>query len=192
MSPEFFVEVPSALQDECTAEQYNRFLRNRPWTEVLERFFPGRVPDRVIRIFERIDLQYKLKEEVINVLIHYLKAENLSWSRPYIETIASDMLGRQIETYEQAVEYIRRQTEQKRKSAARQERGSASPAPGARPASGKTGRAGRGKPRLPVFAGEGPRELSDEEFARILREVTGRDPSPGTRREEEPKREAKS
>jgi replication initiation and membrane attachment protein len=170
---EFFVEVPAMLQDQCTAEQYNLFLRNRPYTDVLERFFPGKVPDRILQIFERIDLQYKLKEEVINVLIHYLKAENLSWSRPYIETIAADMLGRQIETWEQAVEYIRRQTELKRKAAQPQERGtSPSRQPGRKGPAGRS--AGRGKPPIPVFTGEG-QKVSEEEFARILREVTGKE-----------------
>ena len=35
-------------------------MRNEPHTRFLQRFFPGAVPDWIERVFERMDLNYKL------------------------------------------------------------------------------------------------------------------------------------
>ncbi len=102
-----YLNIPEGFQSQCDIHQYNMLLRNEPYTGVLKRFFPGSVPDRILDVFAKIDMNYKLKEEVINVLIHHLKTNNLSWTKAYIESIASDMLGKRIDSFEQAVEYIR-------------------------------------------------------------------------------------
>jgi replication initiation and membrane attachment protein len=104
----FYLDAPQIFQGQCDVHQYNMMLRNEPYTLVLKRFFPqGSVPNGVIQIFEIIDLNYKLNEEVINVLIHFIHADRRSWTKASIEAVASDLLGKHIITYEQAVEYVR-------------------------------------------------------------------------------------
>jgi replication initiation and membrane attachment protein len=104
----FYLDAPQIFQGQCDVHQYNMMLRNEPYTLVLKRFFPqGSVPDGVLDIFQKIDLNYKLNEEVINVLIHFIHADRRSWAKSSIEAVASDLLGKRIITYEQAVEYVR-------------------------------------------------------------------------------------
>ncbi len=152
----YYLDVPAVFQGQCDIHQYNALLRNEPYTRILKKFFPGSVPEPIMDTFERIDLNYKLKEEVINVLIHYLKAYNLSWSRGYIEAIAADMLGKQIDTYEQAVQYVRDAVKAKEKP------------------SGKTSSRGRGKqkPKIPIIS-DVPQEapITDEELEEIRKKA---------------------
>lgn len=73
-------------------------------------------------MFEKIDLNYKLSGEVINVLIHYLMTMVASggeqrMNRNFVEAIASNMLVKQVNTYEKAVKYIRDQSKVKGKGA---------------------------------------------------------------------------
>lgn len=118
----YYLEVPQQLRGECTDHQYNYIMRNEPYTAVLKMFFTqGSIPDGVLNIFEKIDLNYKLKEEVINVLIHFLHIDRRSWAKSSIEAVASDMLGKQILTYEQAVEYVREKISYKQKAASKVE-----------------------------------------------------------------------
>ncbi|GIQ68463.1 helicase DnaB [Xylanibacillus composti] len=165
----FYLEVPEMLRDHCSISQYNHMLRNSPHTEVLERFFPGAVPGHVLNIFDMVDRNYKLQEEVINVLIHYLKTEQLSWNKPFIDSIAADWLGKQIDSYEKAVTYLR----------SRQSAGESKPeAAGARSSGSRKrfGGSAQQKPKIPTIQhepGKGP-EVSDEELERILEKVRQR------------------
>jgi replication initiation and membrane attachment protein len=142
---QFYLEVPAQLRNECTDHQYNYILRNEPYTYVLKKFFTqGSIPDGVLNIFEKIDLNYKLNEEVINVLIHFLHVDRRSWAKSSIEAVASDMLGKQVVSYEQAVEYIREKIRYKEKVASKVE---------AAKAGGNTatrGRQGKQKPNIPI------------------------------------------
>ncbi len=151
----FYLEIPDVFKGQCDIHQYNIMLRNEPYTRVLERFFPGSVPDHILNIFEKLDLNYKLNEEVINVLIHYLKVYNLAWNRGFIESIASDMLGKEVSSYETAVAYIRARTQIKQQQ--RKPRGAAA----------SKGRSG--KPNIPIIGETAPQDtaLSEEELEEI-------------------------
>jgi len=121
----YYLEVPALFQGQCDIHQYNMILRNEPYTLVLKRFFPkGSVPDGVMDIFDKIDLNYKLPEEVINVLIHFIKVENRSWAKSSIEAVAADLLGKQVTSYEQAVGYVRDKAKYRELVAARTTNGS--------------------------------------------------------------------
>lgn len=159
----FFLEVPDGLREQFSVEAYNDFLCNHSHIEVLELFFPGAVPNAVLDTFERLDLHYRLNEEVINVLIHYLKTAQLPWNGKYIETIAADMLGQQIDTYEKAVDYVRRQMEAKRKKTSAR-----SAAESSRSRRGVQG----GKPQLPLYPEDGASAtVSDQDVERIIRKA---------------------
>ncbi|NHN30375.1 helicase DnaB [Paenibacillus agricola] len=152
---EFYLQVPDIFQGECNQHQYNYILRNEPYRFLLEKIFSkGTVPDGLLDTLAKVDLNYGLKEEVINVMIHYLYMNKRSWSKASIEFSVTDMLAKQVNSYEQAVQYIREQAKyMESKSAA------AAPRTGAR-ASGSTGAAGqrsnyargtgRQKPLLPT------------------------------------------
>jgi replication initiation and membrane attachment protein len=105
---EFYLEVPDIFQGECNQHQYNYILRNEPYTFLLEKIFSkGTVPDGLLDTLAKVDLNYRLNEEVINVLIHFIYVNKRSWAKNSIEASVTDMLGKQVSTFEQAVQYIR-------------------------------------------------------------------------------------
>ncbi|MNW55508.1 hypothetical protein D3C74_331690 [compost metagenome] len=170
---EYYVEVPPQFLSKCDIHQYNMMLRNEPYTRLLQTFFPGAVPTQLMDTFEKIDLNYKLSGEVINVLIHYLmtmvaSAGDQRMNRNFVEAIASNMLVKQVNTYEKAVRYIRDQTKVKGKGAATGTSGST----GARQRSySKTG--GRsGKAEIPIVLDDGSAgTVSEEEFAAMMKKA---------------------
>ncbi|MFC5528551.1 DnaD domain protein [Cohnella yongneupensis] len=169
------LDVPERFLAEVTPSQYNEMLRREPYTRMLERYFPGAVPDAFIRMFEKIDMNYKLPEPVINVLIHYVlgMSSNQRLTKSFIDSIASNMLAKGIDTLDKAVMYVR---EQEKLNAAL-ERKRNGDAPSARGSGGGT-RQGRGaasrKPSMPVVKDEGPvREVSPEEREK-MRELARR------------------
>ncbi|UQZ33286.1 helicase DnaB [Paenibacillus sp. PK3_47] len=168
---EYYVEVPPQFLSKCDIHQYNMMLRNEPYTRLLQTFFPGAVPGQLMDIFEKIDLNYKLSGEVINVLIHYLMTMVASggeqrMNRNFVEAIASNMLVKQVNTYEKAVRYIRDQSKVKGKGSG------AAPASGTRQRSyAKSG--GRSpKPEIPMVADDGSAgTVSEEEFAAMMKKA---------------------
>ncbi|OGX68574.1 MAG: hypothetical protein A2189_03900 [Paenibacillus sp. RIFOXYA1_FULL_44_5] len=109
---QYYLEVPAIFQTMCNIHEYNFMLKNEPYIQMLKRFFSkGSVPDRVLDIFEKISLNYQLNDEVINVLIHYLHSnKDSSWTKSYIESIAADMIGKQVSSFEHTVDYVREKT----------------------------------------------------------------------------------
>ncbi|WP_166240554.1 helicase DnaB [Paenibacillus turpanensis] len=109
----YYLEVPAKYEGEYSIHRYNAMLRNEPYTHVLPRFFPRKsVPKNILSAFDKAHRVFKLKEEVINVLIHHIHVNNLTWGAAYIESVAGDMLGKHIESYESAVQYVRDKTKQ--------------------------------------------------------------------------------
>jgi len=168
---EFYLEVPPLFAGQCNQHQYNLIMRNEPYTKVLERFFSkGSVPKLVQDIFEKIHINYKMPDEVINVMIHHLHVyKESSWTKNYIETVAANMLAKGVGTYEQAVAYVREQTVK------RAQRGSKSGETGSAPASkSRTGR--QQKPKIAIIT-DVPAQtpLSEEKLAEIRRKAQRRD-----------------
>ncbi|MNW47355.1 hypothetical protein D3C74_246820 [compost metagenome] len=168
---EYYVEVPPQFQSKCDIHQYNMMLRNEPYTRLLKTFFPGTIPDNLLDIFEKIDLNYKLPGEVINVLIHYLMSLLTSGgeqriNRNFIDAIAANMLLKQISTYEQAVQYIRDQSKVKEKV---KEKAAGSTSSGGR-ARTYGGRGAKPKPEIPIVERTGAETaVSEEEFAELIK-----------------------
>lgn len=180
---EYYLDVPPLFQGQCDVHQYNTLLRNQPYTLVLKKFFPANVPEGLLDIFERIDLSYGLAEEVINVLIHFLHVNRRSWSRSYIEAIVTDMLGKQVATYEQAVEHVREMLRYKAGASSgagsgsgagaskRSEAGGGSRGTGSRGGGGARGK--QMKPVIPVVTDKpGRKALSEEEMEAIIRKAS--------------------
>lgn len=162
----YYLEVPALFAGQCEVDQYNMLLRNEPYTAVLKLFFQnGRVPDGIQNAFEKIDLQYKLNEEVINVIIHYLHIDRRSWSRASIDYVAADMMGKQVTTYEQAVQYIREQLAYKERVASGK-KGKPAATSSAGPSRGTTK-----KPSIPIIQHVEDAPLSQEEFEEIRRKA---------------------
>ncbi len=159
---EYYVDVPAQFQSKCDIHQYNMMLRNEPYTRLLQTFFPGSVPVQFLDIFEKIDLSYKLPGEVINVLIHYLMnlialGGEQRINRNFVEAIASNMLLKQVNSYEKAVQYIRDQAKMKGKQKSSSTRT-------------RTYAKGKAKPDIPVALNTDQGEsVSDEEFEEMMR-----------------------
>lgn len=148
------LDVPERFVGEWTVERYNASLRREPYTRILERYFPGTVPDSFVRIFERIDMNYKLPEPVINVLIHYLfgmkHAQRLTHA--FIDSIASNMLAKGIDSYERAVLYVQ---EQIKLNEMLQNRGKDAEGAATKPTRTKPQQQRR-KPAMPIVEDKGP------------------------------------
>ncbi|MCL6457237.1 MAG: DnaD domain protein [Gorillibacterium sp.] len=171
---QFYLEVPAIFQGQCDQHQYNMIMRNDPYTKVLKKFFSqGSVPDGILDVFEKIDLNYKLPEEVINVLIHYIHVDRRSWAKSSIETVAADMLGKQVATYEQAVDYV---NEKARLKARGKEPAKAA---GGRTGTGASaGRRGRQKPPLPTVTNAPGKAVTPEEFNEMWKRAERMDGNP--------------
>jgi replication initiation and membrane attachment protein len=162
----FYLEVPAMFQGQCDIHQYNMLMRNEPYTLVLKRFFPkGQVPEGVRDIFAKVDLIYKLNEEVINVMIHFLHTDKRSWAKSSIEFVASDLLGKQVTTYEQAVQYVREQLAYRARSAAKSDKRKPAEA-------GSYPRSSTKKPNIPIIQNVPEDSLpTEEEFAAMRRKA---------------------
>ncbi|TVY08498.1 helicase DnaB [Paenibacillus cremeus] len=144
---EYYLEVPDLFQGECNQHQYNYILRNEPYTFLLEKIFSkGSVPDGLLDTLSKVDLNYGLREEVINVLIHFIYVNKRSWAKSSIEYSVTDMLGKQVSTFEQAVKYIREQVKYQEKRSTRGTTGSSYGGNNAAPRNGR----GRQKPVIPI------------------------------------------
>jgi replication initiation and membrane attachment protein len=172
----YYLEVPAIFQGQCDQHQYNMIMRNDPYTRVLKKFFSqGSVPDGILNIFEKIDLNYKLPEEVINVLIHYIHVERRSWAKSSIETVAADMLGKQVATYEQAVDYVKEKALFKQRSKETIKTGGSS---GRGRSTGGGGRRGAQKPTLPTVTNAPAKAVTPEEFDEMWRRAERMDGNP--------------
>lgn len=169
---DYLLPIPPLFQGQCDIAQYNAILRNEPYTLVLKKFFAqGSVPRSVLDVFEKIDLNYKLNEEVINVLIHFIHMEKRSWAEVAIDKLAADMLGRQVATYEQAVDFFRVKSKYREQAAARAASEEAGGARGRR-------RQQTAKPKIPMVADlpqDEPLSAEErEEMWRLVRKLDGR------------------
>ena len=176
-----YLDVPRQLAGRCDAAQYNMLMRNEPYTRFLKKFFPGAVPEWIDREFERIDLNYKLPDGAINVLIHYVLGMNDSQrlTKGYIESVVSNMLIRTVDSYEKAVAYVQDQLkieERKREAAAQAEAGGGSNGGsggqrrynGGRGGNRSAGSASR-KPAIPIVEqSHDAEEVTPEELERLM------------------------
>lgn len=173
VNAEFYMEVPAQLANRCDIHQYNMLMRNEPHTRFLSRFFPGAVPEWIIRVFEIIDLNYRLPGAVINVLVHYVFGMNDAQrvTKTYIDAVASNMLVKQIDGYEKAVRYVREQVRLEAEKERRREGGAAGAATTGRGAAGSGAggaRGGRRKPAISIIQeSQGGSALTAEEMEEI-------------------------
>lgn len=165
------LDIPERFQQDVTVARYNEMLWREPYTRMLECYFPGAVPGPFVSIFERIDLNYKLPEPVINVLIHYVfslgQAQRLT--KPFVEAIASNMLAKGIDTLDKAIMYIREQ-EKLNVTLERKRRGEEPVRAGANAYGTQAqGRNTRRKPAMSVVKDNGPvDEVTPEEMEKML------------------------
>ncbi|XID95768.1 DnaD domain protein [Paenibacillaceae bacterium WGS1546] len=178
LSPALRLAIPERFQEEVTVARYNEMLCVEPYTRMLARFFPGEVPDQFARAFERIDLNYKLPEPVINVLIHYVFSLGRSQriTRSFVEAIASNMLAKGIDSLEKAVLYV--QEQEKLNEELERKRKGEEPARGAASGYGGQGKRNVRKPAMSVVKDTGPaEEVTPEQLERMLaraRELKGK------------------
>ncbi|MFC4809183.1 helicase DnaB [Paenibacillus sp. GCM10023250] len=168
---EYYMDVPAQLAGRCDIHQYNMLMRNEPHTRFIARFFPGAVPEWLIRVFEVIDHNYRLQGAVINVLIHYVLGMNDAQrvTKTYIDAVASNMLVKGIDTFERAVGYVREQMKLEQDKERRRELGpgaAASRRSGGSAAAAKV----RRKPQIPIMPDTpSGAPVTEEELAEILR-----------------------
>lgn len=117
---QYMLDIPPLLQSQYNdLRKYNLHLRNLPYTKVLELHFPNSVTPDVREAFLELNSLYKLPDEVINVLMHFISVEGRLWERFPIKNLATDMIGKQQgDSFESAVEYIRNRIKSRQQAAA--------------------------------------------------------------------------
>lgn len=175
----YFLPVPASLAGRCDIQQYNMLMRNEPHTRFMQRFFPGAVPDWLDQLFERIDLNYRLPGPVINVLVHYVMGggDAQRVTKSFIDAVASNMLMKQVDTFEKAVLYVREQNQVEQEKERRKKEASSRPAGGGGSAYGASKGGARGsrsgtvrKPAIPIVdAGRAAPAVSQEELEELRR-----------------------
>ena len=165
------LEVPDQFQGQCDVRQYNAMLANAPYTRVLKLFFePSAVPPAVEEAFLTMKVNYQLPDEVINVMIHYIRANDLDWKRKYLDAIAANVAGKRIRSFENAVTYFRK-AEQSRAGGAEAQRNDAArgrPAASPRPPVRRGRPPAVERPVIPVAKPSGQPEATEEDIQRIL------------------------
>ncbi|QNK56123.1 helicase DnaB [Paenibacillus sp. PAMC21692] len=179
-----YLPVPNALAGRCDIQQYNMLMRNEPHTRFIRRFFPGAIPGWLEQVMERIDLNYRLAEPVINVLIHYVigGTDDSRITKAFLDHVASNMLMKGVDSFEKAVQYVRLQAQleqdkEKRKEASA---GSGGGYGGGR-AAGNRGGSGRPgisrKPSIPIVGEAETSSVSAaelEELRKLARKLDGK------------------
>ncbi|MBU6146111.1 MAG: DnaD domain protein [Paenibacillaceae bacterium] len=103
-----WLDVPEAFGELWDARQYNAIVANASYAEMLRLYYhPSHVPQTIKESFHHIHINYQLPDEVINALIHYIRANDLDWSPKLIDAIAANIAGKHIRSFEQAVAYFR-------------------------------------------------------------------------------------
>ncbi|MGI2296934.1 DnaD domain protein [Paenibacillus sp. GXUN7292] len=176
---QYFLQVPQQLATYCDIQQYNMLMRNEPYTHFIKRFFPGAVPNWLDQQLGQIDLNYKLPEPVINILIHYVigSNDNNRITKTFIDAVASNMLMKRIDTFEKAVVYVR---EQARLELAKELKKDSVPQTSSARAGGARGsRSGASrKPIIPIVSdSQAVQKVSEdelEELRRLARKLDGK------------------
>jgi replication initiation and membrane attachment protein len=168
---EFYLEVPDIFQGQCTQHQYNFILRNEPYRTLLEMIFSkGAIPSGLLDTLNVMNLEYGLPDAVLNVLIHFFYVNKRSWARSSIEYSVTDMLAKQVGSFEQAVEYIREQAKyQERKNSKAASGGGTGSGTGGKTGYGSRNRGTRQKPVLPVVEDAPGKKLSEAEREELRR-----------------------
>ncbi|WP_199620495.1 replication initiation and membrane attachment family protein [Paenibacillus alkalitolerans] len=164
VTPSYWLDVPEQFAGECDAAQYNSLLANAPYTRVLKLFFePASVPGPVQEAFLAMNVNYRLPDEVLNVMIHYIRTNDLDWNRNFLEAVGANVAGKRIRTFENAVVYFRKAAQVRGGGAPTQER---SAAPSRR--TGETRRGRPSKPVIPVVKRSESKAATEQDIQRIL------------------------
>jgi len=177
---QYMLDIPPLLQSQYNdPHRYNLHLRNLPYTKVLELHFPGGVTPDVREAFLELNSLYKLPDEVINVLMHFISVEGKLWERFPIKNLATDMIGKQkVNSFESAVEYIRNRIRTRQQAEASAREASARAKNRSRTVGPRTGGAVKNqqKPQIPIVKPSGgmsnkPTEQELEEMRRLARKL---------------------
>ncbi|WP_309122683.1 hypothetical protein [Paenibacillus sp.] len=174
VSAPYWLEVPEQFQGQCDVRQYNAMLANSPYTRVLKMFFqPSAVPTAVEEAFLTMKVNYQLPDEVLNVMIHYIRANDLDWKRNYLDAIAGNVAGKRIRSFENAVTYFRKAEQSRASAGAAGRTGEAGSAgAGAAPQRAPQARRGRppgtAKPVIPVAKSSDTPEATEEDIMRMM------------------------
>lgn len=168
----FWLPVPEQFAGQCELQQYNALLLNLPYMKVLKLFFePSAVPAAVEEAFLGMSVNYRLPDEVINVMIHYIRVNDLDWKRNYLDAIGANVAGKRIRTFENAVAYFRKAA-QARAGGGGPDKPSTAEYEGTDTGKkfGETVRRGRApaKPVIPVARPESKEDATEEDIRRIL------------------------
>ncbi len=174
VSAPYWLEVPEQFQGQCDVRQYNAMLANSPYTRVLKLFFqPSAVPTAVEEAFLTMKVNYQLPDEVLNVMIHYIRANDLDWSRKFLDAIGGNVAGKRIRSFENAVTYFRKAQQSRAGGAGGPGTGQAAAGNGAPPQQRapqpRRGRPpGPAKPVIPVAKPSDRPEATEEDIQRIM------------------------
>ncbi|WP_449010385.1 hypothetical protein [Paenibacillus taichungensis] len=114
-------DVPPTLAGKLDVRSYTELL-GKPYDQILEVLAPEPTMIRVYtKLFDKFSINYRVPDEVITAMIHFMLSEQRRWSHSYFEALATDLLSARIENFEAALQHF--QNRLNRKEAAISNRG---------------------------------------------------------------------
>lgn len=99
-------EVPKTFMGKMDIRSYIELL-GKPYDQILEVIVPE--PSMIrgyTKLFDKFTINYRIADEVITAMIHFVLIEQRNWSFAYFEALATDLLFQRIDTFEEAIKHF--------------------------------------------------------------------------------------
>ncbi|RRJ54715.1 hypothetical protein EHV15_34525 [Paenibacillus oralis] len=99
-------EVPKILVGKMDVNSYIELL-GKPYEQILEVLVPEQsMVSGYTKLFDKFTINYRVPDDVITAMIHFMLSEQRRWSYAYFEALATDLLLHRIEKFEAALQHF--------------------------------------------------------------------------------------
>lgn len=100
--------MPKILENKMDLRSYTELI-SKPYEQILEMFVPEESMVRAYKkLFDKFFINYRVPEEVISAMIHFVLIEQKHWSIAYFEALASDLLTHRINSFDEALNHFQK------------------------------------------------------------------------------------
>ena len=107
--------VPVMLTGKLTIAEYASKMQGLPFTQFIKLFLGDQpIPQRILALLERVNYYYRIHDDVINVLTHFMYTNGLPWNETFVEKTTNEWLMSRMTDFSDAVLFFERKTNQLR------------------------------------------------------------------------------
>lgn len=107
--------IPMMLDGKLTIAEYASKIQGLPFTQFIKLFLGDQpIPQRILALLERVNYYYGIRDEVINVLTHFMYTNGLPWNENFVEKTTNEWLMSRMTDFADAVLFFERKTNQLR------------------------------------------------------------------------------